>query len=67
MICRDGTKLFARAFEIEHPRAAICVTHGLGEHGDRYIPFAAAMNAAGFTVYIHDQRGHGRKIGRAHV
>ncbi len=60
--CRDGTRLFARAFVADEPRAALCVAHGLGEHGDRYQRFAAFMNQNGVTVYVHDHRGHGRNV-----
>ena len=62
LTCADGVKLFARVWEAEHPRAALCLTHGLGEHGERYVPFAEVMNANGITVYCHDQRGHGRNV-----
>ena len=37
----------------------IQVLHGLGEYGDRYARFAAAANARGVTVCVHDHRGHG--------
>lgn len=62
LVCPDGVKLYAWAFEAEHPRAAICVAHGLGEHGDRYAKFAQAMNQDGISVYVHDHRGHGRNV-----
>lgn len=62
LTCPDGVKLYARAFEAENPRAVICMAHGLGEHGERYQKFAQAMNRGGVSVYVHDQRGHGRSV-----
>ena len=62
LTCADGATLFARVWEAENPRAVLCLTHGLGEQGERYVPFAEVMNASGITVYCHDQRGHGRNV-----
>ena len=41
------------------PIGIIQVTHGLGEHIDRYARFAASANERGFIVIGHDHRGHG--------
>ena len=42
------------------PRAVIHISHGMGEHSLRYASLAACLNDAGFIVYAHDHRGHGK-------
>jgi len=41
-------------------RATVQIAHGLAEHGGRYRRFAKALSAHGFSVFVHDQRGHGK-------
>ena len=43
----------------EEPRGTVQIVHGLAEHGGRYARLAAALNAAGYTVYAGDLPGHG--------
>ncbi|MFQ5890906.1 MAG: alpha/beta hydrolase [Gemmatimonadota bacterium] len=59
-----GLRLFYRAWEIRDPRATVLLVHGLGEHSGRYEGVARALNAAGFSAYGLDLRGHGRSQGR---
>jgi alpha-beta hydrolase superfamily lysophospholipase len=42
------------------PKAVVQIVHGMVEHAGRYARFASALNAAGYAVYAHDQRGHGK-------
>lgn len=44
----------------EHPRIAVQIAHGVGEHGLRYGELAERLAAAGAAVYVDDHRGHGR-------
>jgi alpha-beta hydrolase superfamily lysophospholipase len=56
----DGTRIVAYRWDPEdEPRAAIQLTHGMGEHARRYDHVARALNDAGFVVYAQDHRGHG--------
>lgn len=47
-------------------RAVVQLLHGVGEHAGRYGALIAALNAAGYTVYADDHRGHGRTGLRQH-
>jgi acylglycerol lipase len=52
----------------EGASAAVCIVHGLGEHGGRYQSLAQALAEAGFYVVSFDQQGHGHSPGgRAEV
>ena len=56
----DGTKIAAYRWDpAGEPRAAVQLTHGMGEHARRYEHVAKALNDAGFVVYAQDHRGHG--------
>lgn len=56
----DGTKIAAYRWDPAGPaRAAVQLTHGMGEHARRYEHVAQALNGAGFVVYAQDHRGHG--------
>jgi alpha-beta hydrolase superfamily lysophospholipase len=56
----DGTQIAAYRWDpAGQPRAAVQLTHGMGEHARRYEHVARALNDAGFVVYAQDHRGHG--------
>ena len=59
----DGTKLYFKRDEVENPKAAIVIVHGLCEHQGRYDYFVEKLNAAGISAYRFDHRGHGRSEG----
>jgi alpha-beta hydrolase superfamily lysophospholipase len=56
----DGTQITAYRWDpAGAPRAVVQLTHGMGEHAQRYEYVARALNDAGFAVYAQDHRGHG--------
>ncbi len=60
----DGTTLHLQRWPTTGPaHGTVQIVHGLGEHLGRYAAVAAALNAAGWHVAGHDQRGHGRSSG----
>ena len=59
----DGLDLFVQDWLVDNPRAEIVLTHGIGEHSDNYEHLIKALNDAGYSVFAHDLRGHGRSGG----
>ncbi|HEX5841484.1 MAG TPA: alpha/beta hydrolase [Pseudomonas sp.] len=57
----DAPPIYVNRWYAEQPpKAVLMVAHGMAEHSGRYARFAAALVAAGFELYAHDQRGHGK-------
>jgi len=48
-------------------RGVVVVAHGMGEHAARYARLAERLTAAGYAVWAHDQRGHGRSVPSQHL
>jgi alpha-beta hydrolase superfamily lysophospholipase len=62
-LAADGLRLHALAWPAATPRAAIFLSHGLGEHAGRYAGLARDFTARGISLYVLDHRGHGRSGG----
>ncbi|HEX2093453.1 MAG TPA: alpha/beta hydrolase [Longimicrobiaceae bacterium] len=60
----DGTPLHRAAWEVEAPRAALLLSHGIGEHSGRYAALARDLAGHRISVYALDHRGNGRSPGR---
>ena len=58
-----GMRLRTWRWPVEAPRGRIQLVHGLSEHLGRYIELAGVLNAAGWSVFGHDHRGHGQSEG----
>ncbi len=60
-ITHDSIKIFVRRHKpAGHSRGVVVIVHGMAEHSQRYDRFAKVLNNVGYTVYAHDQRGHGK-------
>jgi alpha-beta hydrolase superfamily lysophospholipase len=55
-----GVAITYDVYSVPNPRAVVQIMHGLGDHSGRYTHVAAALNSAGYSAYVPDQRGHGR-------
>lgn len=62
-LAADGLRLHAIAWKAERPRAAVFLSHGLGEHAGRYAGLARDFTRRGISLYVLDHRGHGRSGG----
>ena len=61
----DGVGLYWRVWvPAGMPLAVVVVHHGICEHGERYADAVRLLVHAGYVVYAHDARGHGRSEGR---
>jgi alpha-beta hydrolase superfamily lysophospholipase len=62
-LAEDGAQITAYRWDPPgQARAVVQVTHGMGEHAQRYDHVARALNDAGYVVYAQDHRGHGASV-----
>ncbi|QAY72393.1 alpha/beta fold hydrolase [Agromyces protaetiae] len=54
-----GVHIHYEAHRVDEPHAVIQLAHGVGEHIGRYGLLIEALNAAGYSVWADDHRGHG--------
>ena len=57
---KNGNQLFVSVFPAPQPKATVIIVHGFTENVDKYLEVIYALNKAGYTVAMHDARGHGR-------
>ena len=70
LVGTTGNSLFVRDWRPvnRQVRAVVCLSHGLGEHGGRYVHVAELMAEAGIAVIAFDHHGHGLSSGkRGHI
>lgn len=58
----DSQKLKAYYYEVNQPKAFICIFHGMAEHQLRYKKLAQVLNDNHFDVLTIDHRGHGESL-----
>ncbi|MDR0855149.1 MAG: alpha/beta hydrolase [Christensenellaceae bacterium] len=55
----DGTELNVFVWnDVQSPKGAVVISHGMAEHAERYARFASLLNANGYVVYADDHRAH---------
>ncbi|WP_377866085.1 alpha/beta hydrolase [Bacillus sp. R86525] len=61
----DGSEIYLRKWLPEgDPRGIIQIAHGMTEHAGVYTEFIDALLEAGYGVYAHDHKGHGKTVKR---
>ena len=57
---KDGAEIVGYRWDpADKPRGTVQLTHGMGEHVQRYSGLAHALTGRGLVVYGQDHRGHG--------
>ncbi len=57
---KDGNELFVSVFPAEDPKGTVIIHHGFTENVEKFSEVIFALHKAGYTVGMHDARGHGR-------
>jgi alpha-beta hydrolase superfamily lysophospholipase len=60
---KDGQEIFYWGMKAPRQKGVLVIVHGLGEHSGRYLNFVEFLVKQGWTVYLYDQRGHGKTPG----
>lgn len=55
-----GLEIYGVRYPAVEPKASLGIIHGMAEHGRRYDCFAKRLAGSGYSVYVYDQRGHGK-------
>lgn len=59
----DKSEIYLRKWLPEgNPRGIIQIAHGMTEHAGVYTDFIDALLEAGYGVYAHDHKGHGKTV-----
>ncbi len=62
---KDGSEIYLRKWLPEgEPKGIIQIAHGMTEHAGVYTDFIDALLEAGYGVYAHDHKGHGKTVKR---
>jgi len=61
----DGSEIYLRKWLPKgEPKGIIQIAHGMTEHAGVYTDFIDAVLEAGYGVYAHDHKGHGKTVKR---
>lgn len=64
----DKLRIFYQSWIAPKTKAVVVISHGLGEHSDRYFNIMKTLANQGISFYALDHRGHGKSGGkRGHV
>jgi len=63
-IGKGSTEIFFQSWNVDSPRGILVLSHGLGEHSDRYERIVNEATSKNISVYALDHRGHGRSTGK---
>jgi alpha-beta hydrolase superfamily lysophospholipase len=55
-----GVRIHYESWRVPDATAVVQLAHGIGEHIGRYRELIEALNAAGYSVWADDHRGHGQ-------
>lgn len=55
-----GVRIHYESWRVPDASAVVQLAHGVGEHIGRYRELVEALNAAGYSVWADDHRGHGQ-------
>jgi alpha-beta hydrolase superfamily lysophospholipase len=55
-----GIRIHYESWRVPDATAVVQLAHGIGEHMGRYGELVEALNAAGYSVWADDHRGHGK-------
>jgi alpha-beta hydrolase superfamily lysophospholipase len=61
---KDGLDLFTQSWKVADPKSILILTHGYNDHSGRFAHVGQALNAAGYSLYAYDVRGHGKSGGQ---
>src|SRR3982750_3006604 len=60
----DQLELYVQVWRAPQEKAFLLLTHGMGEHSDRYHELALDLSQLGISTIGWDLRGHGRSGGQ---
>jgi acylglycerol lipase len=68
LLGEDNVRIYYQKWLVNEPNGVVVISHGLGEHSDRYSNIIDALRGRGISFYALDHRGHGRSGSkRGHV